>query len=202
MTTTRPEAIQILLRSRFELGISWTVLLRSSVTEWTEGIDLYAENTHYLETNRKIVQKGWFANDARFGLVSDIQVCKTIGRYRVEVKVPSALILYARALRGCCPKSRGPGCSGSPRVEVEDQTTPWIRLVSGVEKYVRETMPIQEEERASGRPAAKARPILKPSSASNQNFIPVRERKRNDIEVQKSRDHYCFQMSKFMTQLL
>ena len=119
--------------------------------------------------------KGWIGNNARFGPVLDIKVCKTIGRYSVEVKFP---FLF------------------------EDQTTSGIRIVSGVEKYVRETMPIQEEERASGRPAAKARPMLKPSSTSNPNPIPMRERKWIDIEVRKSRDHYCFQMSKFITQLL
>ena len=64
-----------------------------------------------------------------------------------------------------------------------------------VEKYVREAMPIQEEERASVKPAVKARPTLKPSSTSKWDFIP-------DIEVQRSKDRYCFQMSKFITQLL
>ena len=63
-------------------------------------------------------------------------------------------------------------------------------------------MPIQEEERASGKPAAKARPILKPSSTSNRNFIPMEQRKWIDIEVKRSKDPYCFQNSKFITQLL
>ena len=119
--------------------------------------------------------KGYITSDERFGLVLDIKVCKTLGRYSVEVEIPSLF---------------------------EDQTTSWIRIVSGVEKYVREAMPIQEEETASGKPAAKARPILKPSSTSNRNFIPISQRKWSDIEVQRSRDHYCFQMSKFVTQLL
>ena len=95
-------------------------------------INLYDENTRYLEMKRKIVQKGGSKSDARFGPVSDIKVCKTHGRYSVE-----------------------------------DQTTSWIRIVNGVEKSVREAMPIQEGERASGKPAAEARPILKPSSRSN-----------------------------------
>ena len=34
-------------------------------------------------------------------------------------------------------------------------------------------MPIQEEERSSGRPAAKAEQILKPVSTRNPNFIPM-----------------------------
>ena len=119
--------------------------------------------------------KGWIESDARFGPVSDIKVCKTHGRYRVEVKAPSLF---------------------------EDQTTSWIRIVNGVEKYVREAMPIQEEERASGKPAAKTRPILKPSSTSNWNFIPMEQRKWIDIEVKRSKDPCCFQMSQFITQLL
>ena len=56
-------------------------------------------------------------------------------------------------------------------------------------------MPIQEEERASVKPAAKARPTLKPAPTSKWDFIP-------DIEVQRSKDPDCFQMSKFITQLL
>ena len=61
--------------------------------------------------------------------------------------------------------------------------------------YVREAIPIQEEEeRASVKSAVKARPILKPSSTSKLDFIP-------DIEVQRSKDRYCFLMSKFITQL-
>ena len=59
----------------------------------------------------------------------------------------------------------------------EDQNVSWIRIASGVEKYVREAMPVQEEERASGRPVAKAKPILKPSSTSEWNFIPVGQRR-------------------------
>ena len=69
--------------------------------------------------------KGWIESDERFGPVSDIKVCKTHGRHSVEVKVPSLF---------------------------EDQTTSRIRIVNGVEKYVREAKPIQEEERASGNP--------------------------------------------------
>ena len=127
------------------------------------------------QEEKETCAKGWIESDARFGLVSDINVCKTHGRYNVEVKVASLF---------------------------EDQTTSSIRIVTGVEKYVREAMPIQEEERALVKPAAKARPILKPSSTSNWNFIPMGQRNWIDIEVKRSKDPYCFQMSKFMTQLL
>ena len=138
-------------------------------------IDLYAENTFLLRDEKGTCEKGRIESNARFGPISDINVCKTHGRYSVEVRVPSLF---------------------------EDQTTSWIKIVSGVEKYVREAMPIQEEVRASEKPAAKARPILKPSSTSNWNFIPMGQRIWIDIEVKRSKDHSCFQMSKFMTHFL
>ena len=72
--------------------------------------------------------KGWIESDAPFGPVSDTKVSKTHGRYSVEVKVPSLF---------------------------EDQTISWVRIVNAVEKYVREAMPIKEEEKASVKPAAK-----------------------------------------------
>ena len=52
------------------------------------------------------------------------------------------------------------------------------------------------------KPAAEARPILKPSSTSNWNFIPLGQKKWIDFEVKRFKDPYCFQMSKFTTQLL
>ena len=58
--------------------------------------------------------------------------------------------------------------------------------MNGIDKFVREAMPIQEEEKASGKPAAKARPILKPSPISDVNFIPIGQRKWMDIETQES----------------
>ena len=63
-------------------------------------------------------------------------------------------------------------------------------------------MPIQEGQEASGRPAAKAKPILKPASTSNSNFTPMKDRRWIEIEVQKSKDQSCYQMSKFITKLL
>ena len=76
-------------------------------------------------------------------------VSETHGRYSVEVNVASLF---------------------------EDKTASWIRIVTGVENYVREAMPIQEEERSSVKPAAKSKPILKPSSTSNRIFIPMGQR--------------------------
>ena len=56
-------------------------------------------------------------------------------------------------------------------------------------------MPIQEEEKASGKPAAKARPILQPSSTSGWDFTPTEQRQWTDIETRESRDPHCFQVS-------
>ena len=74
--------------------------------------------------------------------------------------------------------------------------------MNDIHKFVREAMPIQEEEKASGRSAAKARPILKLSSISDVNFIHSGQRKRIDIETQESNDLCCFQVSKFISRLL
>ena len=74
--------------------------------------------------------------------------------------------------------------------------------MNGVDNFVREAMHIQEEEKASGKPAAKVRPTLKPSSISDVNSVPIGQRKWIDIETQESNVPYCFQASKFITRLL
>ena len=63
-------------------------------------------------------------------------------------------------------------------------------------------MPIKEEVKASGKPVAKARPILKPSSTSGWDSAPVEGRQWIVIEIQESKDPHCFQVSKFITRLL
>ena len=112
-----------------------------SRAEWR--IDLHAENTRYLEMKRKVLQKG--------------------GSKAMHNSVLSRTWKFARHTEDTALKLKVPSL-------FEDQTTSWIRIVNGVEKYVSEAMPIQEEERASGKPAAKARSMLKPSSTSNWNF--------------------------------
>ena len=72
--------------------------------------------------------KGWIQSNVRFGPVSDIKVWNPNGRYSIEVQVQSLF---------------------------QDQTVSWIRIVSGIDKFVRETIPIQEEEKASGNPLQK-----------------------------------------------
>ena len=64
-----------------------------------------------------------------FGPVSDIKDCNKQGRYSIEVQVESLF---------------------------RDQTVSWIKIVNGIHKFVREAMPIQEEEKASGKPATQA----------------------------------------------
>ena len=62
------------------------------------------------------------------------------------------------------------------------------------DEFVREAMPIQEEEKASEKPTAKARPALKPSSTSGWDCTPIKQRQWIDIETQESKDRYCFQV--------
>ena len=45
-----------------------------------------------------------------------------------------------------------------------------MRIVNGIDKFVREAVPILEQETASGKPAAKATPLLKPSSTRGWDF--------------------------------
>ena len=68
--------------------------------------------------------------------VLDMKICRHEDRYSIEVLVESLF---------------------------QDGTASWIRIVSGIDKYVTESMQTKEEEHgASGRLVAKARPRLKP----------------------------------------
>ena len=87
--------------------------------------------------------KGRIQSNVRFGPVSDIKVCNHCGRYSIEVQVQSLF---------------------------QDETVSWIGIVNGIDKFVREATPIQEEEKAWEKPAAKARPILKRPSTSGCDF--------------------------------
>ena len=75
--------------------------------------------------------------------------------------------------------------------------------MNGVDKFVTESMLAKEEEdTASGKPMAKARPRQKPTVTLTSVSIPVLERKWTDIETQRSHDHKCFEVSKAVTRLL
>ena len=69
----------------------------------------------------------------------------------------------------------------------QDRTASWVRIVSGIDKYVKESMQTKEEEhRASGRLVAKARTPLKPAVTLSSVSILGRDRKRiGDLFWQK-----------------
>ena len=60
----------------------------------------------------------------------------------------------------------------------------------------------EEEDIASEKPIAEARPRHKPTVTLTSVSIPVLERKWIDIETQRSHDHKCYEVSKAMTRLL
>ena len=124
------------LRSRFEIGRSWTILLNHFRHQEEQEINVCAENIRCLKIKEELVSKG--GSKAMYDLALS-RAITTEHTYSVEVQVQSWF---------------------------QDQTASRIQIVNGIDKFVREAMPIQEEEKDSGKFAAKARPILKPSSTS------------------------------------
>ena len=95
--------------------------------------------------------KGWIQSNVRFGPAQGLKsFATTTEETASKFRVPSLF---------------------------QDQPVSWIRKVNGIDKFVREAMPIQEEERASVKPAAKAKPILKTSS------IPALHQRRGTPNV-------------------
>ena len=127
-----------------------------------------------LPRNEKGTRKrGW---SMRIGPVLNMKDCYHDDRYSIEVQVPSLF---------------------------EDNTASWLRIVSGVDKYVTESMLTKEEEDiASGKPIAKARPREKPTVTLTSISIPVLERKWIDIETKRSNDQKCYRVSRAITRLL
>ena len=120
--------------------------------------------------------RGWICKKTRIGPVLNIKVCCRDDRYNIEVQIPSLL---------------------------QDHTCSWVRTVNGVDKYVTESVPTaKEEDTASGKPIAKARPRQKPTETLTSVSIPVTERKWIDIETQRSHDHKCYEESKAITRFL
>ena len=75
--------------------------------------------------------------------------------------------------------------------------------MNGVDKFVTESMLTKEEEdTASGKPTAKARPRQKPTVTLASVSFLVHERRWRDMETQRSNDHTCFEVSKAVTRLL
>ena len=111
------------------------------------------------------------------GPVLNIKVCFRDEKKSIEVQVPSLF---------------------------QDNTVSWVSIVNGVDRYVTESMPNKKEEDiASVKPIAEARPRQKPTVTLTSVSIPVPERKWIDTETQRrSNDHKCFEVSKAVTRLL
>ena len=106
----------------------------------------------------------------------NVTVCYRDDRYSVEVQIPSLF---------------------------EDKTVSRVRIVNGGDRYVTESMPTAKEENtASVKPIAKARPRQMPTVTLTSVSILVFEREWIAIETQRSHDHKCFEVSKAVTRLL
>ena len=119
--------------------------------------------------------RGWILKNTRISPVLNIKVCYHDDRYSIEIQIPSLF---------------------------EDNTSSWVRIVNGVDKYVAESMLTKKEgDTASGKPIAKARPRQKPTVTLTSVSIPVLERKWIDIETQRSHHHKCYEVWKAMIRL-
>ena len=79
----------------------------------------------------------------------------------------------------------------------------WVRIVNGVDKNVTESMlTTNEEDIASVKPIAKARPSQKPTVTLTSVSILVLEREWIVIATQRSHDHKGYEASKAITRLL
>ena len=65
--------------------------------------------------------------------------------------------MWVSARRRVNRSSKRPNTSKSQDAVTQDQTVSWIRIVNGIDKFVREAMPIQEEEKASGKTCCKSK---------------------------------------------
>ena len=163
-----------MLRSRFEISRNWTILLCSSVTEKSKSI--FMPRIYVAPRSRR---NSYQRMDPK---QCTIWPCTRTKKFAITTE--DTVLKFRFNL---CFKIK-------PYLGFE--------IVNGIDKFVREAMPIQEEETASGKPAAKARPISKSSSTSGWDFTPIEQRQWIDIETQESNDPCCFQVSKFITRLL
>ena len=127
-----------------------------------------------MPRNQKVTRvRGWIRKNTRFGPVLNVRVCYRNDRYSIEVQILSLL---------------------------QDHTVSWAAIVNGVDKYVTESMlTAKEEDTASGKPIAKARPRQKTIVTLTSVSFPVIDRKWTDIETQRSHDHKCYEVSKAIT---
>ena len=105
---------------------------------------------HEPRNEKKTRVRGWIRKDTRIGPVLNIEVCHLEDQYTIEVQIPSLF---------------------------RDNSASCIAIVNGVDKYVTESMLTKEEEDlASGKTVAKARPRQKPTVTLTSVSTPVRER--------------------------
>ena len=143
-----------MLRSRFEIKskLGNYSMLCSQSPRGKENRSLCREYTLPRDQEGTRI-KGWIQSNVRFGQVSDIKkVCNGYGRYSIEVQVQSLL---------------------------KDQTDSWIRIVNGIDKFVREPCRSKGTRKLWGNPLQK-RPILKPSSTSGWDFFHIEQRQTMD----------------------
>ena len=121
---------------------------------------------------------GWIRGNTKIGPVLDVMICYHQGRDGVEIKIESPL---------------------------GDKTFSWVRIVTGINKYVTET---SEEihiesvgEKSTGKPVAKARPRRTSSLTLSLVSIPYRERKWIVAEPRRF-DKSFLEVSKLMISLL
>ena len=123
-------------------------------------INLYAENIRCLDCVKKVDSKA--INDSALSRTSKVFNVR-FGRYsRWKFKFNLCL-----------------------KIKSNSWTKNFERVVTSLSE---KPVPIQEEEKASGKPAAKARPILKPSSTSGWDSIPMEQRQWIDINEQESQN--------------
>ena len=127
--------------------------------------------------------RGWIRSNTRIGPVLNIKVCCRDDRYSFEVQVPSMF---------------------------QDNTASWVRIVNGVDKYVTESMPTaKEEDTASGKPIAEARPRQKPTVTLTSVSTPVIEEYgstlkhsnqmfKNVSKCQRQSLDYCDMINQFL----
>ena len=93
---------------------------------------------------KKTRTKGWILESTRIGPVLNIEVCYHDDRYSIEVLVESLFL---------------------------DRTASWVRFVSGIDKYVTESMQTKEGEHgASVRPVAKSKTTTEARSEAVLRF--------------------------------
>ena len=122
--------------------------------------------------------RGWILGNTKSGLVFDVKVCFHQGLHGIEVMIESLF---------------------------RDRTVSWVRIVSGIHKFVTktsETISLENDEhRVTGKLVAKAKPRPKAAVTLSSISIPVRERKWIDINPKRFCQD-CFTVSKAMIRLL